>query len=242
MNKTALETFYNGLIPILWEELVFYIPDHIMTEQILENYEKFDFQKFRNKILVVDYIEGPIVYDSQRDNSRAILKAASLKRNIHQLLSKRADSDAAEFNFILEQYYEQAECLYYLTKWLQDNLAQVLPLEDTVKGLFRMQLNYHKAHFETVLKHFYPKREDVPKGNFDLAEILEASFPKLSEQYRNKETKTVKPKILDREEALTEKPPAISTKEKALKKGKKQPIITEKEAETLLLKRIFNID
>ncbi|WP_339712985.1 hypothetical protein [uncultured Kriegella sp.] len=241
MNKTALESFYNGLLPILWEELVFFIPDHIMTEQILENYEKFDFQKFRNKILVVDYIEGPIAYDSERDNSRAILKGASLKKNIHQLLSKRADSDTVEFNYMLEQYYEQAECLFYITKWLQDNLSQILPLEDTVKGLFRMQLNYHKAHFETVLKHFYPKREDVPKGNFNLAEILEASFPKLSEQYGIEKKQLTKPDTLVREEVLTEKPPALSTKEKALKKGKKEPIITEKEAETILLKRIFNI-
>lgn len=242
MNKTALETFYNGLLPILWEELVFYIPDHIMTNQVLENYEKFDFQKFHNKILVVDYIEGPIVHDSERDNSRAILKAASLKKNIHQLLSKRADSDAAEFNYILEQYYEQAECLYYVTEWLQDNLAQVLPLDDTVKGLFRMQLNYHKAHFETVLKHFYPKREDVPKGNHNLAEILESHFPKLSEQYGIEKKQIAKPDTLIREEVLTEKPHVLSTKEPTPKKAKKQPIITEKEAETMLLKRIFNID
>ncbi|WP_339715847.1 hypothetical protein [uncultured Kriegella sp.] len=242
MDKTALENFYNGLIPILWEELVFYIPDHIMSNGILEKYEKFDFRKFRNKILVVDYMKGPILYETGRDNSKAIMKGASLKKNIYQLLNKKADSDASEFNFILEQYYEQAECLCYITKWLDDNLAQVLPLEDTVKGLFRMQMDYHKAHFETVLKHFYPKRENVPKGNFNLAGILESSFPKLSDQYSNKETQITKPDTLVREEALIEKAPALSTKEPALKKAKKQPIITEKEAETVLLKHIFNID
>ncbi len=242
MNNTSLESFYNDLIPVLWEEILFYIPDHEISNEFFKKYKKFDFQKFRDKILVVDYFKGPIIYKPDRGNSRAILKGASLKKNIHQLLNKKANSKELEFNYVLEQYYEQVECLFYLTKWLNGNLTQLLPLDDTIKGLFQMQYNYYKAHFETLLKHFYPKKEDVPEGNFNVVKIIESSFPKLSKQYNNKETQIGKPGILVREEGLVEKPPTLSNKTATIKKAGKQPIITEKEAETILLKRISNID
>ncbi|MFX0558442.1 hypothetical protein ACOCEA_16690 [Maribacter sp. CXY002] len=242
MNNTSLEKFYRELIPILWEEIVFYIPDNQFANEFIENYKKFDFQKFKNKVLVIDYVKGPILYKSDRDNSGVILKGASLKKNIYQLINRKANSNELEFNYVLEQYYEQVECLFYITKWLQDNLTQLRPLESTIKGLFLIQYNSYKVHLETIIKHFYPRKEDAPENNLNLAKTIESSLPKLSKYYDKKEIRIAKQEILSGKGELTIKPPPLSKKVPAIKRVDKSPIITEKEAETILLKRIFNID
>ena len=238
MNNTSLEIIYNELISNLWEELLFFIPDNEVTDEFLENHKEIKFEKIRNKVLIIDYQRGPIIYKKGRENKRAILKASTLQKNIRQLLSKKASSDELEFNFVLELYYEQAECLYFITHWLLDNIQQVLPQEDTVKGLFKMQYNFFKVHYESILKQFYPDMQSLPKGNFNIGKSIESSFPNISKLYdaRNgqlgpTETSSVKNSFSD----------PLNNKMKSIK-TKKKPILSDSEAEIILLQRIFNIE
>ncbi|WP_149277661.1 hypothetical protein [Pareuzebyella sediminis] len=233
MDKTELSKFYRGLLPVLWEELFFYIPDNKKVNEFLKGHEGFDYQKYRGRILVLDRYEGPVVYEEGRNNGRALLKGASLKDNIHQLLKKKADSDAMGFDYALTLYLEQVECLFYICNWLEQNLDQVHdPLNDTVKGLFRMQYDHFKAHLETLLQYFYPEKDGLPKGNFDLKKVIAVNFPDLSKKYTKTEPRIGKLQTPDKKEASP----------LPRKKAKKPPLITEIEAETALLKRIFKID
>ena len=149
MNNTPLEILYKNLISRLWEELLFFIPDNEISNDFLENNEEIEFEKFRNKIIVIDYYKGPALFETDRDNNLIILKDSTLKKSTRQLLNAKANFNEQEFSYILELYYEQVECLYFITNWLNKNITQVLPQEDTILGLFKLQYNFHKSHFET---------------------------------------------------------------------------------------------
>ena len=74
MNNTPLEILYKNLISRLWEELLFFIPDNEISNDFLENHEEIEFEKFRGKIIVIDYDKGPTLYKTDRDNNLIILK------------------------------------------------------------------------------------------------------------------------------------------------------------------------
>ena len=241
MNNTSLEIVYKNLLSSLWEELLFFIPDSEILNEVLENHKEIEFHKLRDKVLVVDYYKGPIIYEKGRNNNRVLLKGGSLKKSIRQLLNKKVNSNELEFNYYLELYFEQAECLYLITKWLNDNIKQILPQEDTIKGLFKIQSDFHKDHFETIIKQFYPDMLSLPKGDFDIGKSLASSYPNISKLYDNREKQITTPTTSSFQDNLNESPPTPPKSKAPVKKAKKQPIITELEAETILLKRIFKI-
>lgn len=242
MNNTPLEILYKNLISRLWEELLFFIPDNEISNEFLENHEEIEFEKYRNKIIVIDYYKGPILYKKDRDNNLIILKNSSLKKSTRQLLNAKANFDEQEFSYILELYYEQVECLYFITNWLNKNITQVLPQEDTILGFFKLQYNFHKSHFETILKQFYPDMHSLPKGNFNIGKSLESSFPYVSKLFYTRDTQNVIPGVSNLQEELHENLPTSTNKKTQRSKNKKLPLISDSEAETILLKRIFNID
>ena len=242
MNNTPLEILYKNLISRLWEELLFFIPDNEISNDFLENHEEIEFEKFRGKIIVIDYDKGPTLYKTDRDNNLIILKDSTLKKSTRQLLNAKANFNEQEFSYILELYYEQVECLYFITNWLNKNITQVLPQEDTILGLFKLQYNFHKSHFETILKQFYPDMQSLPKGNFNIGKSLESSFPHVSKLFYTRDTQNVIPGVSNLQEDRQENLPTSINKKERKRKIKKPPIISDTEAETILLKRIFNID
>ena len=242
MNNTPLEILYKNLISRLWEELLFFVPDNEISNEFLENHEEIEFEKFRNKILVIDYHKGPTFYELDRDNSMIILKDSTLKKSTRQLLNAKANFNEQEFSYILELYYEQVECLYFITNWLNKNVTQVLPQEDTILGLFKLQYNFHKSHFETILKQFYPDMHSLPKGNFNIGKSLESSFPHVSKLFYTRDPQNVIPGVSNLQEELHENLPTSTNKKTQRSKNQKLPLISDSEAETILLKRIFNID
>lgn len=242
MNKTSLELLYKNLISKLWEELLFFIPDNEVSNEFLENHKEIEFEKLRNKILVIDYYKGPTRYETGRDNYMIILKDSTLKKSTRQLLKAKANSNAQEFNYILELYFEQVECLHFITNWLNKNITQVLPQEDTILGLFKLQYSFHKSHFETILKQFYPDMQSLPKGNFNIGKSLESSFPHVSKLFNTRDPQNIIPGVSNLQEKLHENLPISTNKKTQDSKNKKQPIISDSEAEAILLRRIFNID
>ena len=125
---------------------------------------------------------------------------------------------------------------------MNKNITQVLPQEDTILGLFKLQHKFYKSHFETILKQFYPDMQSLPKGNFNIGKSLESSFPHVSKLFYTRDTQIVIPGVLDLQEELHENLPTSTNKKTQDSKNKKQPLISDSEAETILLQRIFNID
>jgi len=241
MNKTSLEIMYENLISSLWEELVFYIPDNEILNKFLENHKEIKIEKFRNAVLVIDYNKGPIIYKMDRENSKILFKGGTLKKGIYRLLNNKANSNEQEFNYILELYYEQAECLHFITKWLKDNIQQILPQEDTIIGLFKIQSENYKEHFDTLIRQLYPDRRLLPKGKFDIGKSMEFSYSRISKIYGIKDKPVATSKTLGLQDNQIESASTPSNSKTRTKRVKKQPIISDSEAETILLKRIFNI-
>jgi hypothetical protein len=234
MSKASLHEFYLSLIPNLVTELFFIIPKDDIRDDIIE---KLDFLKTTDifdKIYVMDYYQGPMEYKKGRNNKYLLLKGNDLNENIFRLLEKKSEVKSHEFDYVLEKYFELAECLFYITNWMNTNLTQIVQTDDAVHGIFYMQCQNYKKHFEVLVKHFYPSKDIIPKGNFNALELVDTYFPDIASQYNKpKETPEIIPTAL-KEEHDKNKPQQ--------KKTEKKPLITEVEAEDMLLKRIFNLD
>jgi hypothetical protein len=231
MKKTDLETFFNSLLPNLWEELIFFIPDRNIPKDVMDKIQSIDFKKFFNRVLVFDTYDGPILYEDGRNNKKIILKASKLESNFYQLLEKEKATSSLEFNFILEKYLEQVECLKYISEWMYLNLNQVEKFDQTVKGLFQMQLSYYEKHLNVFVNQFYKNRTDYNKIKFNLESIIKSQLKEIVEKKENHTKK---------EE--TQSAQNTSLNNNTPQKVKIQPIVTYEEAEKYLLKKVFNLD
>lgn len=242
MSKKSLYQFYLDLIPNLLAELFFYLPEKEIREDIIEKVDFFKNHDVLNRVFVIDHYQGPVEYKKGRNNNRVLLKSSKLEQNIFDLIEKKSEVKDQEFNYVLNKYFELVESLFYATNWMNTNLTQIVQTEDTVIGLFHLQFTNYKKHFEALVKHFYPNREAIPKGNFNAHEIIETYFPDVSKSLEqnnslksnnnNKEKKTT---------GLNNATHLATSTDKKTKSNERKVLITEEEAEKLLLKTIFNL-
>lgn len=234
MNKLSLHQFYLSLIPNLVSELFFFIPKNEIRADFIEKLDFLETTDIFNKIYVVDYYQGPIAFKMGRNNQPLLLKESDLDKNVFQLLEKKSAIPPHEFNYVLDKYFELAECLFFVTHWMDTNINQILQPNDTTTGIFYIQSLNYKKHFENLVKNFYPTKDIIPKGNFNALELIETYFPDIASQY-NKPTEHHTLTHTTSDSVRTEKQPPT-------KKTKKTPLITDTEAEKILLEQIFNVD
>lgn len=242
MSKQTLHQFYLDLIPNLLNELFFFLPKNEIREDIIEKVDFFKKYDILNKVYVIDYYQGPIEYKKGRNNNRVLLKSSKLEQNIFNLVEKRSEANKQEFDYVLNKYFELVEYLFYATNWMNTNLAQIVQTDDTVSGLFHLQFINYKKHFEALVKHFYPNKEAKPKGNFNAHEIMETYFPDVSKSLE--QNSGLYSKNINTEKKTAELNNAThlaTTTDRKTKGTDKKVLITEEEAEKLLLKTIFNV-
>ncbi|ALJ04510.1 hypothetical protein APS56_04860 [Pseudalgibacter alginicilyticus] len=215
-------------------ELFFYIPKNEIRDDIIEKLDFLNSTNIFNTIFVVDYYKGPIEFKTGRDNTRLLLKENDLDKNIFGLLEKKSEVPLHELNYVLDKYFELAECLFYITNWMDSNIAKTLRTDGTVTGIFYMQSITYKKHFEILVKNFYPTKDIIPKGNFNALQLIETYFPDIASQY-NKHTEHTAPTPTTSCGVQEEMQPPLN-------KTKKQPLITEIDAEKILLEQVFNVD
>jgi hypothetical protein len=114
---------------------------------------------------------------------------------------------------------------------MYSNLSQVENLDQTIKGLFQIQLSYYEKHLKVFVKQFYKNRIDYNKTTFNLESIIKSHIKEL---VKKKESQTPNTETHITQNATIDN----NTPEKV----KKQPLVTYEDAEKLLLKKIFNID
>ena len=88
-----------------------------------------------------------------------------------------------------------------------------------------------------LVKNFYLSREIIPKGNFNTLELIDKYFPDINGVFDKQKRKPELIKHTTEEEKNENK---ITTSKR--KKIKKEALISELEAEKLILKAIFNLD
>ena len=247
MGQKSLEKFNSALVGNLLNEFLFYIPENEITNELITKLENIDSKSIFNKVFIMDKIQGPINYKKDAI-SKALMKTLMLQENMYLLLKKKRKLDEQEFSFVFNKYFELGEFCFHITNWFHTDLESntTLKLNKQLNGLFLMQYQGHKNHFEKLVKHFYPKRDSLPTGNFDVLATIEKYFPELIKKYESENKEVIK--ITKNQIAISnnkatntvENSLAISTNCKP-KEKKKQPQPTQLEVEEFLLRSVFGI-
>lgn len=244
MNEQTLYQFHLSLIPNLVAELFFFIPENEFRPDIRE---KLDFLKkydLLDTVLVFDEYQGPLLYENTRSNKKLLMKESELEKNIFKLLEKKSEDKAHEFNYVLNKYFEFVETLFYMIKWMYNNPIKTIQKDSNLSGIFYIQFTNYKNHFETLVKTFYDSKEAIPKGNFNAHYIIDTYFPDVANNFKKKNN--INTRSLNLEKWLKSLKTTSSKKQPnaqlVMGNKDKKPLITEVEAEKILLQRFFNVD
>ncbi|WP_053977302.1 hypothetical protein [Mangrovimonas xylaniphaga] len=241
MDRTPLHDFYLDLLKNLWIDFLFFIPnDSILAEELLK-IEALKEKDFFDKALLFDNYAGPIELDSKRDSAKMMLKAGTLEKNFFQLLHKKGESEALEFDYVAKKYLEQLEAICYVTGWLNDNMTQYLDNLNEATPLFRLQHTNYTEHRNLFVQHFCKPNFQAQNVKPNIKSIIGDSFDELQKlndngfSFEGVHNQTPK-------EPLTNTPQKIKAKTITDKPVKKQPLISNEEAERSILKGIFRLD
>ncbi|MFH4966285.1 hypothetical protein V8G69_14885 [Gaetbulibacter sp. M235] len=230
MDSPPLETFFNSLLPNLWEEFIFFIPNKNIPDSVIDNFKNLEIEKYFNKIMLFDTYKGPIIYEKGTNNNKIVLKGSKLENNIYRLLDRQNITSSSGFNFILEKYLEQIECLKYISRWMYENIEQANYIDETIKGLFLIQLNHFDKHVNVFVKQFHKNSIDANKSPLNVEEIIKSTLKEINRQdqgHNQNATLVVGP------DNATNRTP---------QKTIKQPLVTEQDAEKMILKQVFNVN
>lgn len=237
MGKKSLEKFNSTLVGNLLNELLFYIPENELTKELVSKLENIDTKGIFNNVFIMDKMQGPINYKKDAIN-KALLKTSMLQDNMYLLLKKKRKLSEQEFSFVFNNYFELAEFCFYITTWFHSDLETntAVKLNKPLSGMFQLQYQGYKKHFEKLVKHFYPQREHLPKGNFNVKTTIEKHFPELIKKYDTDAVIAINKNRTGTNSNQTEESKKKNTTTKKL------PLITTIEAEQFLLKSVFNVD
>ncbi|WP_435133098.1 hypothetical protein [Formosa sp. A9] len=168
-----------------------------------------------------------------------------LEENIFKLLRAKHEVSKFEFNYILDKYFEQVDCVCYICHWLLENLHVIKNDHSEMQNLFNLQHEYYKKHFETLIKQFYKDESAIPYSNYNKSKQLEASIFDFIKGEQKGNTVPKFPVMLgqDTSKSNLDKGDGLAalSEKRPKKRSKKEPLITENAAEKELLRSIFSI-
>jgi len=248
MNEQSLDDFYDALIEVLIHEIVFYVPKELIPEKDVAEINRIIGVDPFNELVVIDfYSRGRFKYEQGAYKPLLIAKHASLEKNLFKLLQKKSEIAPFEFEYILDKYIEQVEFYHFITSWLFNHLALYIEnkVNIEIQGDFQLQYNYYKKHLADLVKHFYPSNDYKFREGYDVMEILEFYLPDLLARV-GKEKKETIDKIASSNTEIIEDENSTKTNEVKgikgkVKRRKKEPLISEKDAENFILESVFNV-
>lgn len=228
MSKKSLQKWNIELLSNLWYELVFYIAETDFTKSLLQGLDSNIKSELLSKVFIVDKRLGPIAYKKNM-NEGALAKGKMLEDNMYLLLKMKRKLETHEFDFLLDNYFKQAETCFFITNWIHIDMDTNLSneLNNNLKGILRLQHTSCKEHFGKLIKYFYPNRDELPESNPNVLETLREHFPNLLK--KKNETRNFNLATFPKFKKIFIPP------------KKKELLITEKEVELFLLKSVFNL-
>tara|TARA_R110000751_G_scaffold7805_3_gene31475 strand:+ start:1309 stop:2061 length:753 start_codon:yes stop_codon:yes gene_type:complete len=248
MSKLDLHKTYTELSFKTWNNLVFFVPNIFFELETLDESTKEMLKNtFDQKLLIVGEPMNIFEYDFDNDGTKYINQMSNLGKILFDLLQLKSQLNEFEFSYLLDQYYVQAECCLSVTNWIKNNANQIQNLDNKVRGIFNIQFNTYKKHFEDFIKQFYPNPELMPEDRLNVLQLIKTNFKsiksnitepnqEISELNNTKEhpinTKAFFDNLLEQ-----------TTKYKARKTElpKQKVLVTEQQAEKAILSQIFNI-
>ncbi|WCO02287.1 hypothetical protein [Psychroserpens ponticola] len=184
--------------------------------------KKFD-TVFNTVILMRENGDNYIL-DNDASSLYLLSKASALADNIYELLDLKAKLSPEAFSFLCERYSLSVAFYKHVSNWMVEHVKHDIPdcSEETINS-FGIQKVAFTEHWDYIEKHFL-----IPKhieNYFDSAQLNTQDIVKI-------------PDFITGDQSQTER---IFEKLAKPIKNKKKVLITEDEAEKLLLKTIFNV-
>ena len=244
MSDQSLETFFDKLVEVLLKDVGFYIPSELIPTHLLKEMSDKIPNGFLDQLSILDISGGFGVFELEEFNNRLILKRTLLEKNIFKLLKKKKELDTDEFYYILDRYLDQVEFYCAIANWLSVNLSVYHKNEVNVHtiGSFELQNEFYKSHFIELINLFYPSETIQLKEYYDLSELLKVYLPDLIARFDKANNELLVNSDIDLFQHEFKKDQDKMTKEKkTTKKRKKEPLVSDQEAEEFILKSVFNI-
>jgi hypothetical protein len=244
MNEPKLHTFFEALIEVLIHHVVFYIPQEIIPNELVEQINHRNGVGTFDELLVMDLNQGWLGYEHEKYQTLLLIKHKNLEENLFKLLKKKVEIDPTEFKYILDKYVKQVEFYLFMSTWLNNHLVfyHKEKVDMEIQSDFRFQYNYFKKHLADLVKHLYPTIDYVFKQEYEIMEVLENYIPDLITRmgFENIDAEVLTDII--NTELKSDVINSIQPKIKKEKQAKKKLVlITKEESDEFVLKTVFNI-
>ena len=247
MSKLDLHNTYTELSFKTWNNLVFFVPNIFFELETLDESTKEMLKNtFDQKLLIVGEPMNIFEYDFDNDGTKYINQMTNLGKILFDLLHLKSQLKDFEFSYLLDQYYVQAECCLSITNWIKNNTNQIENLDNKVRGIFNIQFNTYRKHFEDFIKQFYPNPELMPEDRLNVLQLIKTNFKNIKTNI-NLPTQEISG-LNNKEHPINDKAffdnlLEQTTKYKARKTelSKQKVLVTEQQAEKAILSQIFNI-
>lgn len=242
MGKDSLEKFFMKLNKNLFEELLFYIPEHLIADELLIENNLLELKKYFQTVIYMDRMKGPVLLEESKSKLNMILRTSFLEKNIFILLKKKDKESKATFNFILEKYVNQIQGYCFVSKWMADNIETTVVKDLNTKAInsFKEQSECYRIHLADIKSHFQNEEIVVLRESTVSNDSIEEYIPKLMEQIQSLDEKIdMKTALLDSivkevtSEAVKSNPEKVAQKKKLL--------ISQNEADEFILRTVFNL-
>jgi len=250
MNNLDINKFYDRLIEVFIQDIIFYIPKEKIPTKVLDFLKENSAEDIFDKLLVIDH-EGLLSFEREEYGNRLLKKHLLLENNLSQLMKLKEMISTSQFNLIVDKYADQVQFYNFSMQWLLANLELYHQdyMDISTIGIFRIQLGHFKKHFENLKTYFFTSREINLKESYTLFELFEYYLQDLIARYDlSSNNHLIESK---KEEQISNKETAIkvaiktdkelTNKEIRPKKIKKQPPITDEQAKKFLLENVFNV-
>ena len=201
------------------------------------------FQNLVNKIIIIDK-KG---YDKEPTVTEIFMlmgKSSLLSQNIFDLNNLKRQHNKDNFKYILEKYTDSLNAVIYIAEYYLNNIDSDIPEANTsIKTSFINQYHYlikHKEEFDSKFSPYnFPPISINSWLNQNRLNDLKDTFP-------NSKIPELKVEDFNKKEqaSIKEKKEEVKKSKSQLKKEKLQTIKekAKQEAESYILKRVFNLD
>lgn len=221
--EKPLKDKHSELIHRLYKPLIFYLPRKIWAD-VDDKFLNKEFDTVFNTVILMRENGDNHALNNSASAFCILGKAASLDKNIYDLLDLKVKLTSEAFQFLSEKYSLSVAFYNHVSHWMLEHVKDdILDCSEETINSFEIQKVAFAKHWDYIQMHF--SVPDHINNYFDSIQLTTENISKIPDfitggrvQKERIFENLVKPKI-----------------------NKKKVLITPQEAETFLLKTVFNV-
>lgn len=259
IKEYTQDHFLNTIVEGLIHNLAYYLPKELIPEIVLIDLKGKISPQFFNKLAILDIYQGIGEFEVIEFSDRLAKKRKRFEKTIFELLTKRKELEAAEFDYLIDKYFRQVEFYLAIANWLRLNTANYKSIHKQIdlsnKGYFDLQYEVYELHFTELINSFYKGKELNLKESFTKEELLKNYFQDLitrlqlveeeliiDQSIKKNQNELLEANSVNQKLRVIAQTATTVNKQQNPTKKKKRPMVTEQEAYDFLLTSVFNVD